>query len=100
MGLRSGKATVMQASGGATIDVEPVTTKPAPEYKPEVFDNKFVKRSDVGKNPLYNLASIGVEARNGKLPKIESLQDLLKNTNEFVSDRVEKVRDDPKYWVQ
>lgn len=62
---------VMQS--GATIDVETIASKPSPEYKPEMFDNKFVKRSDVGKNPIYNLTSIGVEAANGKLPKIESL---------------------------
>ena len=88
----------MQA--GATIEVEPVAQQPDPEYKPEMFTNKFTKRSDVGKNPIYNLTSLGVEAANGKLPKIESLQDLLKNSSEYVGERVEKVQDAPKYWAQ
>ena len=75
----------------ATIDVESVAAKPEVEYKPEIFKNEFVKKSDVTKNPFYTLSSIGVEAKNGKLPKIESLQDLLKNSSEYLQERVKKV---------
>jgi len=47
---------VMQATD--TIDVEPmasgaVTKK---QYDPEMFGNKYVKKSDVSKNPIFNLA--------------------------------------------
>ena len=65
-----------------------------------MFGNKYVKKSDVSKNPIFNIASIGVEAKNGKLPKIESLQELVTNSNEFIKDRVDKVRNDPQYWIQ
>lgn len=90
----------MQA--GVTIDAEPMEATPAPkkEYKPEMFGNKYIKKSDVSKNPVFNIASIGVEAKNGKLPKIESLQELITNSNEYIKDRVEKVREDPQYWIQ
>ena len=65
-----------------------------------MFDNKYVKKSDVSKNPIYNISSIAVEAKNGKVPKIESFQELLTNSNDFIQNRVEKIRDDPQYWIQ
>ena len=74
LGSRNGslsRAAVVMEAGGVTIDAEPAAA-PKKEYKPEMFGNKFVKKSDISKNPIYNIASIGVEAKNGKLPKIES----------------------------
>lgn len=88
----------MQTSAAA-IEVEPTASRPDPDYKPQIFENKFVKRSEVEKNPIYNLTSIGVEAVNGKLPKIENLQDLLKNSTDYLQPRIEKARDAPKYWA-
>lgn len=91
----------MQASS-ATIDIDtaPSESNPKIEYEPKMFGNKFIKKNDISKNPIYNLASIGIEARNGKLPKIESFQELLTNSNEYIQDRIEKVRQDPQYWIQ
>lgn len=91
----------MQATE-STIDVEVVnqTSVEKKAYNPKMFENKYVKKSDIQKNPLYNLASIGLEAKNGKVPQIESFQELITNSNEFLKDRIDKVRDDPKYWIQ
>ena len=62
-------SVVMQA----TLETETAPAAvPKKEYNPEMFDNKYVKKSDVSKNPIYNISSIAVEAKNGKVPKIES----------------------------
>jgi len=45
-------SVVMQAT--ETVDVEPMASKKA--YEPEMFGNKYVKKSDVSKNPIFNLA--------------------------------------------
>jgi len=47
---------VMQATD--TIDVEPMASGAATkkQYDPEMFGNKYVKKSDVSKNPIFNLA--------------------------------------------
>ena len=66
-----GRVSVVMQATDATIEAEvvdkttPMEKKP---YNPKMFENKYVKKSDISKNPIYNLASIGLDAKNGKVP--------------------------------
>ena len=92
---------VMRATE-STLDAEVIDQTPTEKkaYNPKMFENKYMNKSDIQKNPFYNLATIGLEAKNGKVPQIESFQELISNSNEYLKDRIDKVRDDPKYWIQ
>ena len=85
----------MQASANV-IETE---SKPSVEFNPEKIINKYIEKAKVETNPVYNGLSLAIDAANGKRPKREEVQDLFKNTREFIEERREKVRENPRLWA-
>ena len=75
-------------------------TKVVDDFQPEKIINKYVEKVAVEKNPFYNAFTIGIDALNDrKLPNQDQVKELIDNTRDFVKDRQDKVKENPRLWA-